>query len=147
MYLLLLPTSIYFYAMTKRMDLLPPYTDSLGYQLFPLTYIMPHFSFSVVMLQFYMKGGPHWLLHLDVDFAWYCLLAATPFYIFLYMYLDGIIPNAFGIRESCCFCLKCRRKPKNADWQNLNESMDTEAINRGPVAIRLVNLSKKFRGF
>ena len=116
MYLLLLPTSVYFYACTKHMQVIAP--DTLGYKLFPLTYFMPHFSFSVIMLQFYIEGGPKYLMHLDVDFAWYCLIGATPFYILLYMYMDGIIPNAFGIRESLCFCFKCRRTPRNANWQD-----------------------------
>ena len=121
--------------------------DTLGYKLFPLTYLMPHFSFSVIMLQFYIEGGPKYLMHLDVDFAWYCLIGATPFYILLYMYMDGIIPNAFGISESLCFCLKCRRTPRNANWQQ--QERDEEALNsnRGPVAIRLVNLTKNFGSF
>lgn len=147
MYLLLLPTSLFFYAETKRMDILPPFDDSLAYRLFPLTYLMPHFSFSVVMLQFYIKGGPQLLLHLNVDLAWYCLIGATPFYLLVYMYMDGVIPNAFGIRESCCFCFKCRRGPRNANWQDEIDQTDQGSINRGPVAIRLVNLSKKFGSF
>lgn len=57
MYLLLLPTSIFFYVMTNRMQLIG-HPDTLGYKLFPLTYLMPNFSFSVIMLEFYIKGGP-----------------------------------------------------------------------------------------
>jgi hypothetical protein len=63
------------------------------------------------MLEFYIRGGPKILLGLDVNVAWWCLGLATPFYLLLYMYLDGIIPNAYGIRESLCFCLKSTKKP------------------------------------
>jgi len=50
MYLLLLPTSIYFYVITSRMQEFGSARDTLGYKLFPLTYLMPNFSFSVIML-------------------------------------------------------------------------------------------------
>lgn len=63
------------------------------------------------MLEFYIRGGPKLLLGLDVNVAWWCLGLATPFYLIIYMYLDGIIPNAFGIRESLCFCFKSSKKP------------------------------------
>ena len=28
------------------------------------------------------------------------------------MYLDAIVPNEFGIRQSCCFCLKKKSSPR-----------------------------------
>lgn len=111
MYLLLLPTSIFFYVMTNRMQLIG-HPDTLGYKLFPLTYLMPNFSFSVIMLEFYIKGGPQLLLGLNVQVAWWCLGLSTPFYLMVYMYLDGIIPNAFGIREGLCFCCTSRKKAR-----------------------------------
>lgn len=57
MYLLLLPTSIFFFMISQRISIFG-HTDTLAYRLFPLTYIMPNFSFSVIMLEFYIKGGP-----------------------------------------------------------------------------------------
>lgn len=52
------------------------------------------------------------LLGLNVNLAWWCLGLSTPFYLLVYMYLDGVIPNAFGIRESLCFCFKrTKRQP------------------------------------
>lgn len=124
MYLLLLPTSIFFYMMTNRMQLIG-HPDNLGYQLFPLTYLLPNFSFSVIMLEFYIKGGAQLLLGLNVNVAWWCLGLSTPFYLMVYMYLDGIIPNAFGISESLLFCLKCRKK---ARFENDDNFADNEAL-------------------
>lgn len=147
MYLLLLPTSIFFYVLTNRMSLVG-HPDTLAYNLFPLTYLMPNFSFSVIMLQFYIKGGPKILMGLDVDVAWYCLAAATPFYLILYMYLDGIIPNAFGIRESLCFCLKRNKKPKFDQEEMLQgDEEQNELMNAAPLTIKMMNLSKKFGKF
>jgi hypothetical protein len=62
------------------------------------------------MLDFYIKGSPKILLGLSTDFAWKSLMIATPFYLLVYMYLDGIVPNAFGIREGPCFCFKRRKR-------------------------------------
>jgi ATP-binding cassette subfamily A (ABC1) protein 3 len=90
---------------------------------------MPNFSFSVIMLEFYIKGGPKLLFGLDVTVAWWSLVLATPFYLLVYMYLDGIIPNAFGIRESPLFCFKCRNKRALAEnLENDNHFQDSESL-------------------
>jgi hypothetical protein len=41
--------------------------------------------------------------------AWAALILSLPAYYFLYVYLDQIVPNTFGISKSCCFCFKKRR--------------------------------------
>jgi hypothetical protein len=107
MFLLLLPSSMFFYVFSQRAKFLA--IGTLSNQLFPLTYLAPHFSFGVIMLEFYVKGGPESLLNLDVNVAWISLLCSIPLYLLAYMYLDAVIPNAYGIRESPLFCLKCRQ--------------------------------------
>lgn len=63
----------------------------------------------------------------------------------VYMYLDGIIPNAFGIREGLCFCCSNRKK---ARFEELPEIADEEALfNPNPVAIQLKSLTKQFGNF
>jgi len=61
---------------------------------------MPNFSFSVIMLEFYIKGGPKLLFNLDVTVAWWSLALATPFYLLVYAYLDVSFPirSALGSR-------------------------------------------------
>ena len=54
MYILLLPTSVYFYVMPNRINVIERFNPTLGYKLFPLCYLMPNFSFSVIMLDFYI---------------------------------------------------------------------------------------------
>jgi hypothetical protein len=119
MYLLLLPTSIFFYVITNRMQEIGQ-EKSFGYKVFPLTYLMPNFSFSVIILEYFIKGGPKFLLGLDVTLAWWCLGLATPFYILLYMYLDGVIPNAYGIRENFCFCVRSRKARRDEEILRLD---------------------------
>ena len=67
------------------------------------------------------------LLQLDVRVAWAALFLATPVYLALYAYLDAIMPNNFGIRQSCCFCVKRRA----------NASPRTEVIREENSAVTL----------
>ena len=130
---------------------------SFGYKVFPLTYLMPNFSFSVIILEYFIKGGPKFLLGLDVTLAWWCLGLATPFYILLYMYLDGVIPNAYGIRENFCFCVRSRKARRDEEilrLDGLNQSgrltLDEEAnsmVSNNPVSIQMQNLTKRFGKF
>ena len=68
----------------------------------------------------------------------------TPFYVLLYMYLDAIMPNVYGIRQSCCFCLRKRRQipDSEADEEEANEVRGL--ILNQPVALRMKNLSKYY---
>ena len=61
------------------------------------------------MLDFYIDGGPASILDFNVNVAWASLILVTPIYVALYMYLDAIMPNVYGIRQSCCFCLKKKK--------------------------------------
>jgi hypothetical protein len=62
--------------------------------------------------------------------AWAALILSLPAYYFLYIYLDQVVPNTFGISKSCCFCFKKRRTGaddirntfKNSKIQDLDES-------------------------
>ena len=81
------------------------------------------------------------ILDLNVKVAWVCLILATPVYVGLYMYLDAIMPNVYGIRQSCCFCFK----------KNRNLAFEEEMIEDGenlvpakPVAIKIKSLTKLY---
>jgi len=37
----------------------------------------------------------------------------SPIYFFLHIYFEAIVPDAYGVTESCCFCL--RRSNRHAD--------------------------------
>ena len=62
--------------------------------------------------------------------AWAALILSLPVYYLLYVYLDQVVPNTFGISKSCCFCFKKRRAAandirdtlKNSKIQELDES-------------------------
>lgn len=47
---------------------------------------------------------------LSIPLAWISLILNIPLYFGLYVYLDQILPNTFGIKKDCCFCLKKSRR-------------------------------------
>ena len=99
MQMILLPTSIFLYAFTNRSENHATGNHTLGYTLFPLLYLMPNCSYAIILQNYLVKGAPSVILGLNVNTAWTCLVLSIPFYLMLYMYLDAIIPNAYGIRE------------------------------------------------
>lgn len=123
MFFILLPSSIFLFCISQRLQLVVQNQQSTGYQLFQLSYILPNFSFGIILLDFYIKGGPTTILDLDVTVAWVSLVLIIPVYVALYIYLDAIMPNVYGIRQSCCFCLR-KQKVKH----NYKDEDDEEAI-------------------
>ena len=91
--------------------------DYWGTTVFQVGYVLPHFSFGIVFLEFLTKGGAT-LLGYNVALAWISLVLQTPLYLLLHVYFDAIIPNNFGISQKCCFCLK---RSANRQQQNIEE--------------------------
>lgn len=44
--------------------------------------------------------------------TWIAVILSMPAYYGLYVYLDQIIPDTYGIAQSCCFCLRLKRREK-----------------------------------
>lgn len=48
----------------------------------------------------------------DMTHVWIALCLTIGLYLCLYVYLDAIIPQKYGIAHSCCYCLKRHRRKK-----------------------------------
>jgi hypothetical protein len=53
---------------------------------------------------------------LDTDFisapvSWLCLVICIPFWFGVYLYLDNVMPNTYGVQKPHCYCLKKRETP------------------------------------
>lgn len=48
--------------------------------------------------------------YISPSVAWAFLVAATPLWYACYIYLDQVMPDKYGIRRPCCFCLKNKRR-------------------------------------
>jgi hypothetical protein len=92
-------------------------------------YFIPHFPFTVAMLDFFFEDGAKNLLGLSSSVAYMCLGICTVFYYFLYEYLDAIIPNAYGIKKGCCCCLTYCRK-KKVTFDEVDDQLEEMGMNK-----------------
>jgi hypothetical protein len=69
-------------------------------------YMIPYVP-TMVILGNTLDVEPY--VELNMAISWAALILSLPAYYGLYVYLDQVMPNTFGIRKSCCFCLRRRR--------------------------------------
>ena len=88
---------------------------------------------------------------LDVTYAWIALTTSIPLYFLMYMYLDAIIPNEFGIAMSPCFCLKkrklseSRKRANQRKEQKKNSDLDLAYDDEdNSPQVQIKNLTLKF---
>ena len=43
------------------------------------------------------------------EVAWCVLVILLPCYYFLHIYLESVLPDAYGINETCCFCFRSKK--------------------------------------
>lgn len=119
-----------------------------------LGYIFPHFPSTVVVCK---------MANLQIDIDGYIAVASlilqAPFYYFVYIYLDAVMPDTYGIKRSACFCLRRKRSSPRSEYQQLisqNAPLNGEeppSAHYMPVPsasgapIVLDNLSKHFGAF
>lgn len=109
---------------------------------------LPHFPTIAILAECaYVNTG------ISMPVAWICLILTIPLYYGLYVYLDQVIPDTYGISKKCCFCLRRKRittANANDDYSTLNEVQDDETqtvsynphqINNGGSEIERVPLN------
>lgn len=75
--------------------------------------------------------------------CWAALILNVPLWLAIYMYLDQVMPNTYGIQKHPCFC--CRKKPKQKEFINDEENPDKFFDKNDPILID--KLTKKFGDF
>ena len=85
----------------------------------------------------------------SLPIAWAALVISTPLWILIYVYLDAVMPNTYGVRRHPLFC--CRKSDKNKRFTEFAGHQDSEA-NRAKVynerdPILFNGLTKKFGDF
>jgi hypothetical protein len=108
-----------------------------NYNYLYIGYPLPFVPMSVIIT--YALGGT--LGTQSLAAAWAALILSLPAYYFLYVYLDQVVPNTFGISKNCCFCLKKRRSApndmrdtlKNSKIQDLDESKSKFEVDQNPT--------------
>ena len=52
------------------------------------------------------------------------LVLQTPIYFFLHIYIEAVLPDAYGVTESCCFCLRRGGKKQDVESDEYHDFED-----------------------
>ena len=64
---------------------------------------LPTFPYEVIICALFQPGNNFFVVPTWV--AWVTLVVLTPLYFLVHLWLEAIIPDAYGITKPCCFCL------------------------------------------
>ena len=84
---------------------------------------------------------------LNTEVAWIFLMLNLPLWIFIYLYLDAIMPSEYGISKHPCFCFRKSQRAKPAPPTNVDDIEDNIKVYDGQDPILLNGLTKKFGDF
>ena len=94
--------------------------------------------YSYVLL--HIEWVPAWL-------PWILLLINIPLWLYIFRYLEVVMPSEFGVRKHPCFCLKKRKSNQNEPFL----PADIEAIHESVLnlndPIKFKKLTKSFGSF
>jgi hypothetical protein len=79
-------------------------------------------------------------------FSWIVLIFLIPFWFFMYMYLDSIIPNTFGISKHPLFCCKKKQTIEKIRASMMKKAHDPKVFSREDP-IQIEGLTKNFGSF
>ena len=103
-FLFFLPTGVAMLGLITPVTTLEP-NNWVQYMFF-----LPTFPFEVVLTEIFQPDASFSFFEVSSAAAWVFLVLLTPIYFFLHIYVEAIIPDAYGVTESCCFCLRKSRK-------------------------------------
>ena len=64
-------------------------------------YFLPQFPTTVIVAD--MADST---ININLTVAWVVSVIQAPLYFLLYVYMDQVMPDTYGISKSCCFCLR-----------------------------------------
>lgn len=53
------------------------------------------------------------------------LVLQTPIYFFLHIYIEAVLPDAYGVTESCCFCFRSGGKKQDVESEEHHDFEDS----------------------
>ena len=89
-------------------------------------YFLPTFPFEVILADIFQIPGSMVYFETSPTIAWVVLAIQTPIYFFIHIYLDAIIPDSYGVTQTCFYCCK-RRRSQGSDDQH-DEEADSEEV-------------------
>lgn len=110
--ILFLPAALFIGLLNK--DINDPWRLYFGY-------FLPDFPTNVIVANQASISIP-----LNMTVTWLALAVQPFLYFLLYVYLDQVMPDTFGISKSCCFCLKRKRAVNRYSEINVTSEINNE---------------------
>ena len=75
-------------------------------------FFLPIFPFIVILTQIFQPDAELEIFEVSATVAWVSLVLLTPIYFLLHIYVEAVLPDAYGVTETCCFCFRRGGKRK-----------------------------------
>ena len=108
-FLFFLPTGV------AMLGLITPVTTLTPNNWVQYIFFLPTFPFEVILTEIFQPDSSIQFFEVSAAAAWIVLVLLTPIYFFLHIYVEAIMPDAYGVTESCCFCFRKSKKPPADD--------------------------------
>lgn len=108
-------------------------------KLLPIFYWLPHFPMTVIL-----SSCANVELDTSLVAAWICLVLNIPLHYGLYVYLDQVMPDTYGISKSLCFCLKKRKNRNEHVYASLINQDDESQREHRPLFNGEVSISSNY---
>jgi ATP-binding cassette subfamily A (ABC1) protein 3 len=66
--------------------------------------------------------------HIPAAVAWFFLFLCIPLWFAIYIYLDSVMPNTYGVQKHPCFCIRKEDKRRKTYEQNDVEDQESQEI-------------------
>lgn len=103
-FLLFLPTGI------AMLGIITPVTTLEPNNWIQYLFFLPTFPFEVILTSVFQPEQQSFFFVVSAGWAWASLVLLCPIYFFIHIYLEAIIPDAYGVTESCCFCIRGKKQ-------------------------------------
>ena len=99
--ILFLPTSI------ASFSLLGPIQSGVQNTWVQYLFMLPSFPYEVIVCGLFEPENTYFQVQTWI--CWIALVLQPIVYYLIHTYIEAIIPNAYGVTKSCCFCLRRNR--------------------------------------
>ena len=120
-FLLFLPTGV------ALLGIITPVTTGNPNNWVQYMFFLPTFPFEVVLTTIFQPDAAFFTV--SSGFAWATLALLTPIYFFLHIYIEAVMPDAYGVTESCCFCFRRGKRTFADEFEEINDMDLTSTIN------------------
>jgi hypothetical protein len=114
-WILLVPLSLYLYCVAIPHS---EYGSSFFTPAYYVGFLLPNFSFGVILIDFYITGSAMTIFGLDVNTCYVALALTIPLYFTLYVYFDNILPNSGQVAKNWLYCCK-KSQTKKVNVENM----------------------------